>query len=140
MSKLVPAGRRMTRPAGRFVYSCAVPVGRWWPARYTQTGSPTGVLDALPERVDHTHRLGWELPPETAALHRRRSQAGLPVGGVDAGDDDADTDFARPRFGQIAIDELQNRRVTRTRVDDRFHARDNRVILWIIPSQVGAVR
>ena len=101
MSKLVPAGRRTTWSAGRFVFSCAVPVGRSWPARYTQTRSPTARLTTLPDCVDDTpHRLGSELPPGTAAaLHRRRTNAELPVGGVDAGDDDADTNLAGPRFG-----------------------------------------
>ena len=55
------------------------------------------VLDALPERVDHTRTV-----LVGSYLRKRRrctvagAKAGLPVGGVDAGDDDADTDFARP--------------------------------------------
>jgi len=36
-----PSGNRTTRSAGRLVYSCAVPVGRSWPARYSQTRSPS---------------------------------------------------------------------------------------------------
>ena len=92
------------------------------------------VVDALPERVNHTRTV---LVRSYLRKWRRctvaGAKAGLPVGGVDAGDEDVDADLARARFGQIAIDELQNRRVTCTRVDDRLHASDNRVTLLIIP-------
>ena len=113
MSKLVPAGSVRPRSAGRFVYSCAVPVGRWWPARYTQTRSPTARLRPLPDCVDDTRTvLVRSYLRERRRCTVARANAGLPVGGVDAGDDDADTDLARPRFGHIAIDEPQHRWVT----------------------------
>jgi uncharacterized OsmC-like protein len=59
---------------------------------------------------------------------------GLPVRGVDAGCDDADTDLARRWFDHIAIDKTKDRRVTSLRVDDRPHARENLVIFRIIPA------
>jgi hypothetical protein len=99
------------------------------------------VLNAVPERIDDTCAV---LVGSYLRKRRRCTVAGtkarLPVGGVDARDDDADTDLARPRFGQIAVDELQNRRVTCTRVDDGLHERDNCVVWLIIPSQVSAAR
>jgi hypothetical protein len=94
------------------------------------------VLDVLPERVDDTRTV---LVRSYLRKRRRCTVAGtkprLPVGGVDAGDDDVDTDLAGPWFGQIAIDELQNRRVTCARVNDRLHVRDNRVIFVVIPAE-----
>lgn len=83
------------------------------------------VRDTLPDCVDDT---GTVLVRNY--LRERRSRpiagpkAGLPVGWVDTGDDDANTDFARRRFNDIAIDELENRWGTGARVDDRLHARD----------------
>ena len=119
------------------MYSCAVPVGRWWPARYTQTRSPTArSVDPLPDGVDHTSAV---LVRRDLRERRRCAIAGaearLPVGGVDTGDDDADPDLARPWFGHVAIDEPENRWVAGARVDDRPHARDNPIILRIIPGQ-----
>jgi hypothetical protein len=105
MSKLVPPGRRTTRTAGKFIYSCAVPVGRWWAARYTQRDHP-GKVHNPPECVDDTrtvlvrsHLRNGGAPPAPEPM------TGLPVGGVHSGDDDADMDLAKPRFRQIAIDE-----------------------------------
>src|SRR5215212_5393967 len=109
MSKLVPAGSRTTRSAGRFVYSCAVPVGRWWPARNTQTRSPVKVRHPLAHCVDDT---GTVLV--RGHLRERRggavagAQARLPVGGVDTRDSDAHTDLAGLRVRYIAINEAQN--------------------------------
>ena len=99
MSKLVPAGSRTARSAGRFVYSCATP-----------RGDPN---DALPEGVDDTRTV----LVRSHLRERRRctvtgAEARLPVGGVDAGDDDADADFAWPWFDYIAIDEPEDRWIT----------------------------
>jgi hypothetical protein len=96
------------------------------------------VLHTLSECVDDT---GTVLVRSHLRKRRRctfaRATAGLPVGGVDAGDDDVDTDLARSRLGHVAIDELQNGRATCAQVDDRLHARDNHVILLIIPGRVA---
>jgi hypothetical protein len=69
--------------------------------------------DPLPEGVDDTCTVLvrshlWERRRCTVAGAKAR----LPVGGVDAGDDDADTDFAWPRFDEIAIDEPEDRWIT----------------------------
>jgi hypothetical protein len=68
---------------------------------------------ALPDCVDDT---GTVLVRRHLRKRRRPAIAGtkprLPVGGVDTGDGDADTDLARPRFSHIAIHEVENRRVT----------------------------
>ena len=59
---------------------------------------------------------------------RRRTIAGakarLPVGRVDTGDCDANTDLTWRRLDDTTIDKLKNRWVTGARVDDRLHARD----------------
>jgi hypothetical protein len=69
--------------------------------------------DTLPEGVDDTCTVLvrsdlWERRRCTVAGAKAR----LPVGRVDAGDDDADTDFARARFDDIAIDEPEDRWIT----------------------------
>jgi len=71
------------------------------------------VFDTLTDCVNDTRTvLVW------GHLWKRRrgtgagANAGLPVGGVDAGDNHTDTDLAGRRFGHIPIDEAKNRRVT----------------------------
>ena len=96
------------------------------------------VLDALPERVDHTHTVlvGTTSGNGGAAPEPRRDFQSV-------GLTPETTMRTRTSPGLVRSDRdrrAAERRVTRTRVDDRFHVRDNRVILLIIPSQVGAVR
>jgi len=68
------------------------------------------VGDARPDCIDDT---GTVLVRSYLRERRRRTvagaEAGLPVSWVDTGDDDADTDLARRRLDDIAIDELKNR-------------------------------
>jgi hypothetical protein len=67
------------------------------------------VQDPLPECVDDT----CTVLVRRYLRERRRcaitgTQARLPVGGVDTGNDHTDTHLARPRFGQIAIHKAKN--------------------------------
>jgi hypothetical protein len=65
--------------------------------------------DPLPDGVDHTSAvLVRRYLRERRCCTVTRAKAGLPIGGVDTGDDDADTDLARPRFDHIAIHEPEN--------------------------------
>jgi hypothetical protein len=65
--------------------------------------------DPLPDGVDHTSAvLVRSYLRERRRCAIARAKAGLPIGGVDTGDDNADTDLARPRFDHIAIHEPKN--------------------------------
>ena len=71
------------------------------------------VCDPFPEGVDDTSTvLVGSYLRERRRCTAAGAKAGLPVGGVDAGDDHADSDFAWTWFGHVAIDEPENRWVT----------------------------
>ena len=74
---------------------------------------PNGEVDyPLPDCVDDTPTVLVRSYLRERQPAPPRTNAELPVGGVDAGDDDADTDLAGPRFGHSAINEPQHRAVT----------------------------
>ena len=104
---------------------------------YPDTIPHCEVDNPLPDCVDDTRTvLVRSYLRERRRCSVARTNTDLPVGGVDAGDDDADADLARPRFGHIAIHEPQNRNVTGLGVDDRPHACDNFLIFGSF--QVGS--
>jgi hypothetical protein len=81
------------------------------------------VHDPLAECVDQTgtvlvRRYLWERRRRTIA----RAAPRLPVGGVDAGDENAEPYLAWPRLCHIAINQPKNRRITGSGVDNRLHA------------------
>jgi hypothetical protein len=81
------------------------------------------VLDMLPHCVDDAGTiLVWSYLGERWRCAIARAQAGLPVGRVHTGDDNADPNLARTRFGDIAINEPKNRWVTSAGIHHRFHA------------------
>jgi hypothetical protein len=94
--------RRARRPlVASEIYPNAIPHGK--------------IHDPLPECIDDACTvLVWSYLRERRRCTVTGAKAGLPVGGVDAGDDDVDADFAGRRFGQIAIDEPEDRWVTGT--------------------------
>ena len=76
MSKLVPPGSRTTRSAGRFVYSCAVPVGRCGrpdrprPISHRQVPTPSPTASMTPEP-------SWfGVTSGNGGAHRRQNQGG----------------------------------------------------------------
>jgi hypothetical protein len=107
MSKLMLAGRRTTRAAGRIVYSWAVPGGRWWPVRYPDSITHCKVFDTLANCVNDTCAVLIRSHLREWRRCTTRTKTGLPVGGVDAGNNDADTNLPRSRFGHLTIHKLK---------------------------------
>ena len=115
-SNEMPSGRATTCSTGTTTYSCAVPVGRWCWDRKIQTA----VADPQPR--GEVGRVGADGVDGAGAVLVRRdlrerqllagaaAGAGLPVGGVDAGDGDLDADLAGPGLGHLAVDELEDGR------------------------------
>jgi hypothetical protein len=101
---------------------------------YPNTVTHSKIPDAVTYGIDHTRTVLvrcdlWK----RRGCPFARSKARLPVSGVDAGDNDTDTDLVRARFGDIPIHEPKHRRVAGARVDNRPHDRDDPTILAIIP-------
>ena len=107
-----PAARGTTTPA-------AVPP-RPLPGRLPQPDplADGGRVDAVADRVDHP---GAVLVRGSKPAGIGVGAPGLPVGRVHAGDRHPDPDLAGPGLGHLAVDQLEDVRVTVARVDDCLH-------------------